>query len=255
MGILPVQKGQKLTAQAWNQLATTVNNITSGTAGTAAAGRVIPCTIKNRTDTAKKAGELLTVYKTGSLRLAAYTPDEARQAWMNNGFQLDGWGSGANGVPALLVDGIDEGGIGRAMVYGLCAGFITVSGNSAPDTVTFNAGSGVFAVPSSGQTGDWRVVAASTISSGRVFCYLVPLGGGGSSGSGGVLARVNGQDVTVTKLVADSHVAFTYNNGVLNISATPWNVSPATVVSNIAFDANGDLNVTYVQTGLTDPSN
>lgn len=202
MGITPVQKGQKLTAQAWNQLATTVNNITSGTAGTAAAGRVIPCTIKNRTDTAKKAGELLTVYKTGSLRLAAYTPDEARAAWMNNGFQLDGWGSGANGVPALLVDGIDEGGIGRAMVYGLCAGFITVSGNSVPDLVTFRASSGVFAEPSSGETGDWRVIASSTVSSGRVFAYMVPLGGGG-----GTLPEysLSGATTPVTNVTVDSN--------------------------------------------------
>lgn len=179
MGIVPVEKGQKLTAHAWNQLATTVNNIAGGSTAAASAGKVVQVTIRNRTDTARRAGEILTVYKTGSLRLAQYTPDEARVAWMNNGFQLDGWGSGANGVPALLIDGIDEGGIGRALVYGLCAGYVTVSGSSAPDTVVFNASSGVFAVPSSGETGDWRVIASSSVSNSQVFAYLVPLGGGG----------------------------------------------------------------------------
>ena len=181
MGILPVQKGQKLTAQTWNQLATTVNNLTAGTTGGAAAGRVVQVTIKNRTDTAKKAGEILTIYKTGSLRLAGYGPDEARIAWMNNGFQLDGWGSGTGGVPALLIEGINEGGIGRAMVYGLCAGYIAVSGSRAPDLVTFRASAGVFAVPSSGETGDWRVIASSSVSNSQVFAYLVPLGGGGGT--------------------------------------------------------------------------
>lgn len=256
MGITPVQKGQKLTAAAWNQLATTVNNITSGTAGTAAAGRVIPCTIKNRTDTARKAGELLTVYKTGSLRLAAYTPDEARAAWMNNGFQLDGWGSGTNGVPALLIDGIDEGGIGRAMVYGLCAGFITVSGNSAPDTVTFNAGSGVFAVPSSGQTGDWRVIASSTVSSGRVFAYLVPLGSGGG-GSSEISFIINGGSVETKDTVkADGTYILLKNvsghSNQVEIQGAKWILNgPTSVVTSVGCNSSGDLVVTTQQISLT----
>lgn len=255
MGIIPVRPGQKLTAQVWNQLATTVNNITAGTSGTAAAGRPIPCTIKNRTDTAKKAGELLTVYKTGSMRLAQYTPDEARSAWMNNGFQLDGWASGTNGVPALLVDGIDEGGIGRASVYGLCAGFVSVSGSSVPDTVTFNASSGVFAVPSSGQTGDWRVIAASSISSSRVFCYLVPLG---SSGGGSAVSCTisNGNSVTVGTIIADeTYVALRRVTGYsdrVKIVGAKWTYGgPSSVVTDIACDASGDIIVTKQNISFT----
>jgi len=202
MGIVPVEKGQKLTAQAWNQLATTVNNIAGGSTSAASAGKVVQVTIKNNTSAAVQAGNILTVYRAGTVRLAQYTPDEARIAWMNNGFQLDGYASGANGVPALLIDGIDEGGIGRALVYGLCAGYISVSGNSAPDLVTFRASSGIFAVPSSGETGDWRVIASSTVSSGKVFAYLVPLGGGG-----GTLPEyyLSGATSPVTNVTVDSN--------------------------------------------------
>ena len=202
MGIVPVEKGQKLTAQAWNQLATTVNNIAGGSTAAVSAGKVVQVTIKNNTSAAVQAGNILTVYRAGTVRLAQYTPDEARIAWMNNGFQLDGYASGSNGVPALLIDGIDAGGIGRALVYGLCAGYVTVSGSSAPDLVTFRASSGIFAVPSSGETGDWRVIASSSVSNGQVFAYLVPLGGGGGGGDDWALS---GGTYPVTNVTVDSN--------------------------------------------------
>lgn len=255
MGISPVQKGQKLTAQAWNQLATTVNNIAGGSTAAASAGKVVQVTIRNRTDIAKRAGEILTVYKTGSLRLAQYTPDEARVAWMNNGFQLDGYAalpsnSSSAGVPALLIDGIPASGIGRAVVYGLCAGYISVSGASAPELVKFSDSTGAFVEPASGETGDWRVIASSAVSSGRVFAYLVPLGGGGG-GSIPVYWTTNGSNVSSADAAALDFTQYPSNNlvrasmgsnGRLEIKIANWTLSGGTnPVTNVTVDSNGDI--------------
>lgn len=255
MGITPVQKGQKLTAQAWNQLATTVNNLTSGTTGGAAAGRVVPCTIKNHTSATFPAGNILTVYLAGCTRLAAYTPDEARIAWMNNGFQLDGYAalpsnSSSAGVPALLIDGIPASGIGRAVVYGLCAGYISVSGASAPELVKFSDSSGVFVEPASGETGDWRVIASSSVSNGRVFAYMVPLGGGGG-GSLTVYFTTNGSAVSstqATQINLDQYPntwsvrGVKGSGGQLTLKIARWVLSGGTnPVTNVTVDSNGDI--------------
>jgi len=257
MGIVPVEKGQKLTAQAWNQLATTVNNIAGGSTAAASAGKVVQVTIKNNTSAAVQAGNILTVYRAGTVRLAQYTPDEARIAWMNNGFQLDGWGSGANGVPALLIDGIDEGGIGRALVYGLCAGYVTVSGSSAPDTVVFNASSGVFAVPSSGQTADWKIIAASSVSGGKAFCYMIPLGGGGGETSGVNIALLSSPNSGYTSayiLLQGISRAVSNGKNVLigpNFKLANTNASGLiNYVENISVDTTGNLVVTTKTTKL-----
>ena len=206
MAVNPVQKGQPLTARAWNEMAVMVNNITSASTEKQW-GRTIPCTILNRSGSARYGGNILTVYKGGSFRLAQYKPDEARLAWLNSGFQLDGYAGSTNdyGAPALLIDGVSAGGIGRCIVPGLCAGFVTYTETDLPELCKFDADNGVFISAASNEVGDWKIIAASDIETGvkRVFAYLVPAsigdlqrqasklpwGGGGSSdsssGSGG----------------------------------------------------------------------
>lgn len=174
-----VKKGDPITAQAWNEMAAAINNNLAARGG-AIPPRPIPVTIKNRTEFTVQAGGTLTVYKGGTQRISSLSPDNARKAWQNNGFQLDGYSSGTGGVPALVLDSIPEGGIGRAMVSGLCAGYVTVSG-SVPDTVRFNPASATFAAAGSGETADWKIIAASSVSSGKAFCYMIPLGGGGGN--------------------------------------------------------------------------
>lgn len=199
MGISPVRKGQPLTAAAWNQLATEINNITSAT-GEKQWGRVIPCTILNRSISPVKAGETLVVHKGGTVRIATYTPDEARQMWMNSGFQLDGYGGSSSdyGTPALLQDGVQSGEIGRCMVSGLVAGYVTYSENAVPDLVKYTSRTGTFVSAGSSEVGDWKIIAHSRADANkRIFAYLVPatiqdlqrqvdkLGWGDGSGGGG----------------------------------------------------------------------
>ena len=200
MTVPNVRKGQALSATTWNQLASTVNNLVSASTEKQW-GRSIPCTILNRSGSARYGGNVLTVYKGGSVRLAAYKPDEARLAWLNSGFQLDGYAGSTNdyGAPALLIDGVSAGGIGRCIVPGLCAGFVTYVETDLPELCKFDADNGVFVSAASNEVGDWKIIAASDIETGvkRVFAYLVPAsigdlqrqasklpwGGGGSSDS------------------------------------------------------------------------
>lgn len=178
MGIQPVRPGEKITAQAWNDMATAINNQLTAD-GDRQWGRSVPVTITNRTIAARNAGQILTVYKGGTVRLANYDPDEARLAWMNSGFQLDGYGASANdyGTPALLIDGISPGGIGRAIVPGLCAGFLTYTETTLPELCKFDADTGSFVSAGANEVGDWKIIAASAgapNNAKRVFCYLVP---------------------------------------------------------------------------------
>ena len=177
MTVPNVRKGQALSAQTWNQLASTVNNLTSGSTERQW-GRSIPCTVLNRSGSARYGGNILTVYKGGSVRLAAYKPDEARIAWLNSGFQLDGYAGSTNeyGAPALLIDGVGNGEIARCIVPGLCAGFLTYTENDVPELCKFDADNGVFCSAGDNEVGDWKVIAASDIETGvkRVFAYLVP---------------------------------------------------------------------------------
>ena len=92
-----------------------------------------------------------------------------------------------------------------------------------------------------------RIIAASAKSSGRVFCYLIPLGGGG----GGALSFVltNGTTVPKDTIQADD----TYIQ-LLSVSGSPtrvqikgarWNLNgPSSVVTSVSCDSNGDLVVT-----------
>lgn len=177
MTVPNVRKGQALSAQTWNQLASTVNNLTSGSTERQW-GRSVPCTILNRSGGARYGGNILTVYKNGSVRLAAYKPDEARLAWLNSGFQLDGYSGSTNdyGTPALLIDGVGAGQIARCIVPGLCAAFVTYTETDLPELCKFDADNGVFVSAGAKEVGDWKIIAASDIETGvkRVFAYLVP---------------------------------------------------------------------------------
>ncbi|MBR3218742.1 MAG: hypothetical protein IKF77_02375, partial [Thermoguttaceae bacterium] len=116
-----------------------------------------------RAAAARNVGQILTVCRDGTVRLAGCDPDQARLAWMNNGFQLDGCGASTNdyGTPALLIDGVASGGIGRCIVPGLCAGFLTYTEATIPELCKFNADAGGFVSAGSDEVGDWKIIAAS----------------------------------------------------------------------------------------------
>ena len=86
---------------------------------------------------------------------------------MNNGFLLDGCGASTNdcGTPALLIDGVASGGIGRCIVPGLCAGFLTYTEATIPKLCKFDADAGKFVSAGADEVGDWKIIAASA---GRV---------------------------------------------------------------------------------------
>ena len=246
-----VRKGDPITALAWNEMAAAINNNLAARGG-AIPPRPIPVTIKNQTDSTVQAGGTLTVYKGGTQRISSLSPDNARKAWQNNGFQLDGYASGTGGVPALVLDSIPEGGIGRAMVSGLCAGFVTVSG-SVPDTVRFNPASATFAAAGTGESADWKIIAASSVSSGKAFCYMIPLGGGGGALN---FILTNGNAVTRDTLQADGtyiklqSVTGRPNN--VNIVGAKWTLNgPSSVVTAVSCDSNGDLVVNTQAISLT----
>ena len=116
-----------------------------------------------RAAAARNVGQILTVCRDGTVRLAGCDPDQARLAWMNNGFQLDGCGASTNDyvTPALLIDGVASGGIGRCIVPGLCAGFLTYTEATIPELCKFNADAGGFVSAGSDEVGDWKIIAAS----------------------------------------------------------------------------------------------
>lgn len=246
-----VRKGDKITALAWNEMAAAINNNLAAKGG-AVPPRPIPVTIKNRTEFTVQAGGTLTVYKGGTQRISSLSPDNARKAWQNNGFQLDGYSSGTGGVPALVLDSIPEGGIGRAMVSGLCAGYVTVSG-SVPDTVKFNPASATFAAAGSGETADWKIIAASSVSSGKAFCYMIPLGGGGGAIS---FILANGTTAVKDTVKADgTYISLKSVSGHSNqveISGARWILNgPSSVVTSVSCDSNGDLVVNAQAISLT----
>ena len=178
MTVPQVRTGQPLTAFTWNQMASAVNNITNPSTEKQW-GRNIPCTITNRTGAAIVGGSVLTVYKEGTVRLAQFTADEARLAWLNNGFQLDGYAGSINdyGSPALLGEGANNGDIVRCRVPGIVAGFLTYVETSLPELCKFDADNGVFTSAASNEVGDWKIIAASSPdpnNAKRVFCYFVP---------------------------------------------------------------------------------
>jgi len=243
-----VRKGDPITALAWNEMAAAINNNLAARGG-AVPPRPIPVTIKNRTEFTVQAGGTLTVYKGGTQRISSLSPENARKAWQNNGFQLDGYSSGTGGVPALVLDSIPEGGIGRALVPGLCAGFVTNSSSAVPDLCTFDAANGVFSPVSSG--GEWKVIAYSNHSSYRRFCYLFPIGGGTS------ISFVLANGTTAVKDTVRADNTYIQLQGVtgyanrVNIKGARWYIDgPNQVVTHVSCDSNGDLSVNIQNIGL-----
>lgn len=178
MTVPQVRRGQALTAATWNEMASAVNNISSKSTEKQW-GRNIPCTIRNLSGNGAVGGMTLTVYKQGTVRLAQYSPDEARVAWLNSGYQLDGYSGSVDdyGAPALLVEGAASGDIVRCIVPGICAGFLTYTESTIPDLVIFDADNGVFKSATSSEVGDWKIIAVSAPdpnNAKRVFCYYVP---------------------------------------------------------------------------------
>lgn len=261
MSVPTVKKGQPLTADTWNKMAATVNNITSGTTGVDVGGRAIPCTIINRTNTTKKAGEILVVTKDVCYRIAQLTPDQARQAWINNGFQLDG-GKTGTGTVATLIDGVKSGGMARCIVPGLCASYVTITTTTVPELVKFDPTYGQFRVPASNETGDWKIIAHSTKADSKVFAYLVPSmvasGGGGTIQAELTFEMEGGYTFTDDRLAADNdnikiYREFPQSGGSKAVlrGATYTLNGPTSVVIGVACDENGDIVCTKQQISLT----
>lgn len=176
-----VSKGDPITAAGWNAVADDVNdlkNVDIHSSANIASERVYSSeklTIQNQSGSDKTVGDILGV--TGMRGGESLNPTDAKNRFMQSGFQLLGSQPAADRSVAALTEAVPNEKIGRCRVPGLFAAFVHFDpdDDNSPNYASAALNNGLTA----SESGNYKIVARSQIADGRAFCFLSPLGGAG----------------------------------------------------------------------------